>query len=196
VRTRLLEGMLAAAGEEGFEEASVRSVLERTGIYRQAFYNNFADKGECFAAAWEFGAERLGTRLAARAEEGADRRDRLMLALRQLLVFLEKDPVSARALIVEVHKAGPAALRRRAGAVRTIAEWIATTGDDGEALSLPSITSEGIVAGIHAVLYPKLAQGSTESFTDLLPDLMFFAISQMEGPEVAATFSRSPRSSS
>ena len=36
-REKILEGMLEAVGAEGYETASVRTVLDRTGLYRQAF---------------------------------------------------------------------------------------------------------------------------------------------------------------
>jgi AcrR family transcriptional regulator len=47
-RQTILEGMLEAVGTEGYEQTSVRTVLDRTGVYRQAFYDNFADKDECY----------------------------------------------------------------------------------------------------------------------------------------------------
>lgn len=39
-RQRILDGVLEADG--------VRTVLDRTGRYRQALYDSFADKGDCF----------------------------------------------------------------------------------------------------------------------------------------------------
>ena len=55
-RQRILEGMLEAVGTNGYDAASVRTVLDGTGLYRQAFYDNFADKEECYLEALGFGA--------------------------------------------------------------------------------------------------------------------------------------------
>ena len=55
-REKILEGMLEAVGAEGYDGTSVRTILDRTGLYRQAFYDNFPDKDECYLAAlgrWE-----------------------------------------------------------------------------------------------------------------------------------------------
>src|SRR5260221_9700320 len=70
-REKILEGMLEAVGGEGYDATSVRTVLARTGLYRQAFYDNFADKDACYLAALEMGIERLealGMRAAASEE--------------------------------------------------------------------------------------------------------------------------------
>ena len=58
-RQIILDGMLEAAGAEGYEHTSVRTVLDRTGVYRQAFYDNFADKDDCYLQSFEAGVERL-----------------------------------------------------------------------------------------------------------------------------------------
>ena len=56
-RQRILEGMLEAVGEVGYDAASVRTVLGKTGLYRQAFYDNFPDKDACYLEAFDFGVE-------------------------------------------------------------------------------------------------------------------------------------------
>ena len=34
-------------------------MLDRTGVYRQAFYDNFADKDDCYLQAYDAGVERV-----------------------------------------------------------------------------------------------------------------------------------------
>ena len=43
-REKILVGMLESVGAEGYDATSVRTVLDHTDLYRQAFYDNFADK--------------------------------------------------------------------------------------------------------------------------------------------------------
>src|SRR3954452_9860886 len=71
-RQAILDGMLEAVGAEGYEATSVRTVLDRTGIYRQAFYDNFSDKDDCYLEAYDAGVERVEAlaRAAAAGEEG------------------------------------------------------------------------------------------------------------------------------
>ncbi len=74
-RQAILDGMLEAVGAEGYERTSVRTVLDRTGVYRQAFYDNFADKDDCYLQAYDAGLERLEALIVAAAagEEDLDR---------------------------------------------------------------------------------------------------------------------------
>jgi AcrR family transcriptional regulator len=186
--------MLEAVGEEGYEGASVHSVLVRADLYRQAFYENFSDKDECYLAAFDFGVERLAERLAAasQAGDGADWRTRMRLGLADFLGFCEDEPAIARALVVEVHVPGGEALMKRAAAMRRIAAFVDTAreelGDGQEAP--PEITAEGIVAGIHAVVYSRLAaasgNGAGAEFRSLLPELMHLAVLPYFGSEAAA----------
>jgi AcrR family transcriptional regulator len=190
-RERLLEGMLIAVGEEGYEAASVRSVLDRAGLYRQAFYDNFADKDECYLAAFDFGVERVAERLAAAGSEG-DWRSRMRAGLGEFLAFCEDEPALARALVVEVHVPGGEALQRRAATLRRIAAFVDTAREElgAAAEEVPAITSEGIVAGIHAVIYSRLAtppeDGGEPEFRALLPELMHLAVLPYFGNEAAA----------
>jgi AcrR family transcriptional regulator len=193
-RERLLEGMLEAVGKEGYEAASVRAVLGRADLYRQAFYDNFGDKDECYLAAFDFGVERVAGRLAAAvAQVGeGDWRSRMRAGLAEFLAFCEDEPAVARALVVEVHVPGGEALLKRAATMRRIAAFVDTAreelGDDEEAP--PAITAEGIVAGIHAVVYSRLAtppEGSGEpEFRALLPELMHLAVLPYFGSDAAA----------
>lgn len=107
--------MLEAVGADGYENTSVRTVLDRCGLYRQAFYDDFRD-------------------------------------------FLDTEPDVGRALIVEVHPAGEAALGKRDAAMWRAREVI----DRGRlaALGAPepaAIAAEAAAAGIHAVLHSRLA---------------------------------------
>jgi AcrR family transcriptional regulator len=52
--------MVAVVGEEGYERASVQAVIERAGLYRQAFYDEFSSKEDCFGCAYEEAAAMSG----------------------------------------------------------------------------------------------------------------------------------------
>jgi AcrR family transcriptional regulator len=176
-REKILEGMLEAVGAEGYDATSVRTVLDHTGLYRQAFYDNFADKDACYLAALEMGIERLEgtTREAAGGEETW--RGKLRAGLGGLLDRLDEEPDFARGVIVEVHAAGPEALSRRAEVLKRAADFIDLARlDVAESESPPQIAPEGIVAGIHAIVHSRLSTGATEGFRGLLPEFMYFAV--------------------
>ncbi|HEX5928346.1 MAG TPA: TetR/AcrR family transcriptional regulator [Solirubrobacterales bacterium] len=184
-RQAILDGMLEAVGSEGYEQTSVRTVLDRTGVYRQAFYDNFADKDECFLHAFEAGVARVeGLVLAAAAGEDGWA-NQLRAGLTALLGFLEAEPDIGRALIVEVHAAGPEALAKRAEVLERINAFLDSAREeaaDGE--TPPTIAGEGIAAGIHALIHSRLAN-STGGFQALLPEFMYFAVLPYFGGERA-----------
>lgn len=185
-RQRILEGMLEAVGASGYDAASVRTVLDRTGLYRQAFYDNFADKDACYLAAFDAGVERVEALLAAAAASEESWRRKLRAGLGALLDFLEAEPEVGRALVVEVHAAGPEALARRAEAMKRAADFIDLARYEAPGPETPPpIAAEGVVSGIHAVIHSRLSTAA-EDFRSLLPEFMYFAVLPYFGAAAAS----------
>jgi AcrR family transcriptional regulator len=185
-REKILEGMLEAVGAEGYDATSVRTVLARTGLYRQAFYDNFTDKDACYLAALEMGIARLETVVRRAAASQESWRGRLRAGLGALLDCLDAEPDFGRGVIVEVHAAGPEALARRAEAMKRAADFIDLARlEADESESPPQIAPEGIVAGIHAIVHSRLSTGAAEGFRGLLPEFMYFAVLPYFGTEAA-----------
>ncbi|HYP56446.1 MAG TPA: helix-turn-helix domain-containing protein, partial [Solirubrobacterales bacterium] len=105
-REKILLGILEEVGENGYDATSVRTILDRTGLYRQAFYDNFPDKDACFRHAFEAGVARLEALASAAAAEHRDWRSKLRAGLDAVLELLDAQPEIGRALVVEVHAAG------------------------------------------------------------------------------------------
>ena len=186
-REKILEGMLEAVGAEGYDATSVRTVLDRTGLYRQAFYDNFADKDRCYLAAFDAGVSRLEALVAKAAASEESWRGRLQAGLGALLDYLDAEPDVGRGIIVEVHAAGPEALARRAEAMKRVADFIDLARlEADESESPPQIAPEGIVAGIHAVVHSRLSTGASEGFRGLLPEFMYFAVLPYFGADAAS----------
>jgi AcrR family transcriptional regulator len=185
-RQRILEGMLESVGSIGYDAASVRAVLDLTGLYRQAFYDNFPDKDACYREAFDAGVARLeGLAIAAAAGEESWH-GKLRAGLGAVLDALDVEPDIGRALIVEVHAAGPEALKRRAAAMKRFTDFIDSAREaSGDPESPPPIAAEGIVAGIHAVVHAKLAAKADGSYRSFLPDFMYFAVLPYFGADLA-----------
>jgi len=185
-REQILVGMLEAVGAEGYDTTSVRTVLARTGLYRQAFYDNFVDKDACYLAAFDAGVERLEAIVATAAASEESWRGKLRAGLGALLDYLDEAPDIGRALFVEVHAAGPEALARRAEAMKRAADFIDLARTEIEGESPPPIAPEGIGAGIHAVVHARLSTGATDGFRGFLPEFMYFAVLPYFGADAAS----------
>jgi AcrR family transcriptional regulator len=184
---RILDGVLEAVGTEGYERTSVRTVLDRTGLYRQAFYDHFTDKDDCYLQAYDLGVQRVEARIREAAAAETAWTNQLRAGLRALLEFLDAEPALARALIVEVHVAGPAALAKRALAMRRFAAFLDRAREELPAREAPPpIAAEGVVAGIHAVVHSRLAIRADDGFRQLLPEFTYFAVLPYFGAEAAS----------
>lgn len=193
-RERILEGMLEAVGSGGYDGTSVRTVLDLTGLYRQAFYDNFPDKDACYLEAFDYGVERLEAMVVEAAAGQSTWQGKLRAGLAALLDALDSEPDVGRALIVEVHAAGQEALERRAAAMKRVADFIDSAREvAGEGDSPPPIAPEGIVAGIHAIVHARLATGAGNGFRELLPEFMYFAVLPYFGSEMAEAEMQSAR---
>jgi AcrR family transcriptional regulator len=186
-RQRILDGMLEAVGEVGYESTSVRTVLDCADLYRQAFYDNFSSKEDCYLLAYDAGIKRVeaGVRAAAAGEDSW--RGQLRAGLGALLDFLDGEPDVGRALVVEVHPAGPPALAKRTAAMERARDFLdrgrIEAGMNGS--EPPRLTPEAIASGIHMVIHSRLAAGDRDGFRELLPELMYVAVLPYFGPEAA-----------
>jgi AcrR family transcriptional regulator len=177
--------MLEAVGEEGYERATVQAVLDRAGAYRQAFYDSFDDKKDCYLQALDAGGEWVEAEIRASSADASGWRQQLRGGLAGLLRFLDDEPNIGRALFVEVHAAGPRAVAKRTAAMERAAALIDRGRSEGNATA-PAISGEAVVAGILAVLHTRLATGQTDDFTELLPELMYLAVLPYFGAGEAA----------
>lgn len=186
-RERLIAAMLDAAATVGYRDTNVQDVIERAGVSRPTFYEHFANKDDCFLAAFDAAARRLRTRVATAGAEGEDWRERLRLSLAAVLAFGVAEPQTARTLIVEARAASPEATERRMELLDGLAACLDNTA--GELLpkrpDRSPLTAAGIVGGIEAVLYARLCRGEADQLESLLPSLMYFAVLPYEGPEAA-----------
>jgi len=63
-RGRMLDAICQAVAEKGYARTAVADVIERAGVSRETFYEHFADKEECFLAAYELASDTLRSEVA------------------------------------------------------------------------------------------------------------------------------------
>lgn len=177
--------MLEAVGTKGYEQTTVQDAVSNAGLYRQAFYDNFEDKEDCYLQALDAGSAWVELAMREAAAGETDWRGSLRGALRGLLLFLEEEPEIGRALLVEVHAAGPRAVQKRTEAMGRAVLMIDLAREESDGMA-PAISAEAIVAGILAVLHTRLSSGQTTGFGRLLPELMYLAVLPYFGADAAA----------
>jgi AcrR family transcriptional regulator len=177
--------MLEAVGTQGYEQTTVQDAITNAGLYRQAFYDNFEDKEDCYLHAIDAGSAWIELEMRRAASGESSWRSQLRGALAGLLSFLDEQPEIGRALLVEVHAAGARAVGKRTEAMERAAEMMDRAREESEGVA-PAISAEAVVAGILAVLHTRLAARQTAGFARLLPELMYLAVLPYFGAEAAA----------
>ena len=187
-RERLIVAMLNAAAELGYLETNVQDVIDRAGVSRPTFYEHFANKEDCFLAAFDVSAERLRKKVDAAASKGGDVwRDRVRFGLEALLSFATREPDTARTMVVEARAASAAAVRRRVELMDEFAKCLQTQAREflPEAGSHTAVTASGIVGGVESLLYSRLCKQEYDQLEALLPSMMYFVVLPYEGHEAA-----------
>ena len=165
-RGRMLKAMALAVGDKGYTGIAVADVVAGAGVSRETFYQHFADKEECFLAAYEMAVDTMRQAMAdALAGRPADPLARFDRALRAYLDLLSSEGAISRVFLVDVYAAGPRALERRREVqddfVDVIAEIFAakTAGD--------RFACEALVAAISSMVTVRVAAGEFEALPGL-----------------------------
>jgi AcrR family transcriptional regulator/DNA-binding MarR family transcriptional regulator len=184
----MLAAAVDAVEEVGYARMTVAQVISRARVSRKTFYDVFADREDCFLAAFEQAVSQ--TRLIAKEayeQEGEVWREGVRAALGRLLMFMDEEPGLAKLCVVEALAAGEKVLERRAQLLDEIAAVI----DQGRFLTNttrepPAVTAEGIVGGVFAVLHTRLLDEADEPLTDLLGPLMSMIVLPYLGARAAS----------
>jgi AcrR family transcriptional regulator/DNA-binding MarR family transcriptional regulator len=192
----MLTAAVDAVEEVGFGHMTVAEVISRARVSRKTFYDVFADREDCFLAAFEQALERARVRL---ADAGADAgqsswRDSIRVSLASLLAAMDEEPGLTKLCIVEAQAAGPRALAARAavfaelaGALDAGREAEGATGDPTD------VTAEGLVGAVFTVIQSRVLEpAAARPLLDLLGPLMSMIVLPYLGPRAAARELRLP----
>lgn len=163
---RLLLAMAQLVGKNGYADTSIAQVIERAGVSRKTFYEHFTDKQACFLEAY---AELTGLLVEALVAEGERTAEdgRTEAQLRRYLEALSRDPLVARAFIIEVLTSGPEGLAAREAVNRRFADLVfAHTSED-------PLVRKAVIGGVNDVVAGAILAGQ-EDFRPLLPKLTCF----------------------
>jgi len=186
-RQRIIKAMVAAVATRGYGDTRVVDVIQRAKVSRKTFYELFADKEECFLAAYDYVFTRLYQGSADAFEVGTDRpwAERIRTGLAVLLDRLAEEPEAARFAIIEVLAAGPKALARRDAAIREFTHFV-DAGRSEASHEVPGITATAVVGGIYELLYSEILHGATAQLPARLPEIVYWISQPFLGAKGAA----------
>jgi AcrR family transcriptional regulator len=194
-RGRLVDAMAQVVAEKGYAAATVADVVERAGVSRRTFYEQFEDKEACFLAAYDVGLTVVLNRISAAVEvsvperlppplsgghppaPGAAWRGRARAGVEAFLALLAAEPAFARALQLEILTAGPAALERRAGMLVMFSGVWRNVHDQARAEepALPALPDEVftiLTAGLEELIRDCIRTRGTDALPELAEPIL------------------------
>ena len=190
-RERMLAAMSAAVAEQTYAAVAVADVIERAGVSRKTFYEHFANREECFLAAFDAAVDLILD--AIDAEIRAAGRDAVRAAVagtRCYLEWLAANPAHARTFLIEVLGAGPRALARRTAvherfAAQLAAVYATAREQFAELPPRPRHFFRAAVGATNELVTDHLLVHGSGGLPELLPALLDVQLGLLVGTELA-----------
>lgn len=189
-RARLLAAVAGLVAEKGYPMTTITETARRAGVSPNVFYEHFADKHDCFLAAYDVFAQALLSRIAEEIAPTVDWHDFIAAAAGSYLRALEADRPAARAFLLEMDGAGPEARARRRAAFAAFAAVFRDRHEQIRAREpslgpLPDSVYLGLVHGMRALVCDALDQGPGRPLTELAPTLLYWVTATIHGASAA-----------
>jgi TetR/AcrR family transcriptional regulator len=173
-RARIHGAMVEAVAQYGYEKTSVKQVVALAGLSRRSFYEQFANKEQCFLTSFDLIAARTVKRTneAYRVADGA-LESRLCAAFEKLTEEVGSSSKSASLVIVQAPTAGAAGMLHLCRAIATFEQMLLSSfAHELEVGALPLPIVRGIVGGLHEVISIRLRTGRAEEIPALTEELL------------------------
>jgi AcrR family transcriptional regulator len=112
-RLRIVAAMLRVLPEHGYPDTTIAHITGEAAVSRSAFYNQFADREECFLATYDLAADWFCARVERAAAGASDWPTRVRAGVGETVALLSANPAVAHLFAVEALQAGPAARERQ-----------------------------------------------------------------------------------
>jgi AcrR family transcriptional regulator len=178
-RLRIHGAMIEAAAANGYESTSVRQLVSLAGVSRRSFYEQFANKEDCFLATFDLLAGRGVRRMSgAYAAASGDLEDRLGATFREFAELAATRRKAAVLVIVEAQTAGPAALLRLRRATAVCERLLSRSFIECPGASpLPAPIVRAIAGGLHAAMWRCLRERDpTAGGSDIAEEMLHWTL--------------------
>jgi AcrR family transcriptional regulator len=185
-RVRILAAMVEESAQRGSASVTVAHIVARAGVSRRTFYELFADREQCFLAAFDDALEQATRHVKDTYDPSAGWVERVRSALIAILSFLDLQLGAGRLLVVGSLGAGAGALERR----KRVLAQITAILDQGRThaktgIQPPPLTGEGIVGGVLSIIHARLLDPTGQPLLTLTAPLMSTIVLPYIGPTAA-----------
>jgi AcrR family transcriptional regulator len=172
--------MLEHVGRDGYEATTVPDVVATARVSRNAFYEFFEDKADCFIAVCDQTSEELLGELLELAGE-PDWIQAMREGTRRYLRWWQERPTISSAYLLSLPTVGARALRQRERHYAAFRAMFADLGrrarsEQPELGPLGELVPRLLVAALTEIVTEEVRDGRTSKLTDLSDDVALLAI--------------------
>jgi len=177
-RLRIHGAMIEAVAAHGYQATAVRHVIGLAGVSRRSFYEQFANKEDCFLTTFDLiagGALQRMSRAYAASTGGLE--ERMRAALREFAEAARTSRKAAALVLLEAHTAGPAAERRLRRAMAVCERMLARSlngSSQGCALPAPLVTA--IAGGLHGAMAGRVRERAMAGSGELAEEMLSWTL--------------------
>lgn len=182
-RERLLNGVVEAVAERGYNATTIAAITAAAKISRRTFYEYFEGKQDCFAAAYEMIETHVLDSMLAAPGASEPWPDRVRARLAALLDVLSRDAAVARCFLIEPLAAGGEVATRYREAMQLLAATLRPEPPPSQ-LDM-EVRDQALIGGIATLIVRRLNSDGPHRLPELLPDLVELALAPYVGREEA-----------
>jgi AcrR family transcriptional regulator len=178
-RERLLNGVVEAVAEHGYNATTIGQITAAAKISRRTFYEYFEGKEDCFLAAYELIEAHVVDSMLAAPGAAEPWPERVRARLAALLEVLARDAAVSRCFLVEPLAGGGEVAARYREAMALVAETLRPEPPPSD-LDM-EVRDQALVGGIATLIVRRLNAGAADRLPELLPDLVELALAPYAG---------------
>jgi AcrR family transcriptional regulator len=170
-RLRILLATAALATENGYPATTIVEITKRAGVDGRAFYRQFANKQEAFAAVHELFFQHLVALTASAFFTGESWPERIWKAVETFAAVLHSNPTLAHFEFIESHAIGPLAMQRFNDATAAFTIFLQEGFQQRHESPPPQVALEAIVATSFELFYLQIRGHIDVPLAALTPQL-------------------------
>jgi AcrR family transcriptional regulator len=186
-RERMLLATAELVAERGYQKTTIELIAKTARVALVTFYEHFANKEECFLAAFDESVAAAGEVFSELVDPEQPWVDQISTGLEVLLEMVVAEQARAKLCIVESQAAGGEALAR----YQSMLEMVAPKLREGRELNprtsrLPDGLEVAIAGGLMWLVHQRLVAGEVDELKSLLPEMLQVTLTPYVGEVEAA----------
>jgi AcrR family transcriptional regulator len=186
-RERMLLATAELVADRGYQKTTIELIAKTARVALVTFYEHFADKEECFLAAFDENVDAAREILAELLDAGQAWPDQIAAGLEVLLEMVVSEPARAKLCIVESQAAGGASLARYQAMLESVAPKLREGREfNPRAERLPEGLEVAIAGGLAWLVHQRLVSGRVDGLKELVPEMLQVTLTPYVGEAEAA----------